>query len=38
MKSLFNFVSDNAPFLLVSAVVLSLAANLLVSTAAYLRV
>jgi len=38
MKPLFNFVSDNGPFLLVCGLVLSMAASLLLSTAAYLHV
>lgn len=38
MKPVINFVSDNGPFLLICGLVLSMAASLLVSTAAYLHV
>jgi hypothetical protein len=37
MKPLYNFVSDNGPFLFVSGLVLSIAASLLTSTAAYIH-
>jgi hypothetical protein len=38
MKLLFNFVSDNGPFLFICGLVLSVAASLLLYTAAYLHV
>lgn len=38
MKPLFNFVSDNGPFLFICGLVLSVAASLLLYTAAYLHV
>ena len=38
MKPLYNFVSDNGPFLFICGLVLSIAASLLTSTAAYLHV
>jgi hypothetical protein len=37
MKQLSNFVSDNGPFLMICGVVASMAASLLLYTAAYLR-
>ena len=37
MKPLFNFVSDNGPFLMIGGVVVSMAASLLLYTAAYLH-
>lgn len=37
MKPVYNFVSDNGPFLLVCGLVLSIAASLLTSTAAYIQ-
>ena len=37
MKSLYNFVSDNGPFLMICGVVVSMAASLLLYTAAYLH-
>jgi len=37
MKPLFNFVSDNGPFLMICGVVVSMAASLLLYTAAYLH-
>jgi hypothetical protein len=37
MKPLFNFVSDNGPFLLICGLVVSVAASLLLYTAAYLH-
>jgi hypothetical protein len=37
MKPIVNFVSDNGPFLMISAVVVSMAASLLLYTAAYLH-
>jgi hypothetical protein len=37
MKPLINFVSDNGPVLMISAVVVSMAASLLLYTAAYLH-
>jgi len=37
MKPLLNFVSDNGPFLMIGAVVVSMAASLLLYTAAYLH-
>jgi len=38
MKLVSNFVSDNAPFLMIGGVVVSMAASLILYTAAYLRV
>jgi hypothetical protein len=38
MKPLRNFVSDNGPSLMICAVVISMAASLLLYTAAYLHV
>jgi hypothetical protein len=37
MKQLSNFVSDNGPFLMICGVVVSMAASLLLYTAAYLH-
>jgi hypothetical protein len=37
MKPLFNFMSDNGPFLMICGVVVSMAASLLLYTAAYLH-
>lgn len=37
MKPLFNFVSDNGPFLFICGVVLAIAASLLLYTAQYLH-
>jgi hypothetical protein len=37
MKPLFNFVSDNGPFLLICGLVFCIAASLLLYTAAYLH-
>ncbi len=37
MKSIYNFVSDNGPFLMIGGVVVSMAASLLLYTAAYLH-
>jgi hypothetical protein len=38
MKPLFDYFSDNSPFLFVCGVVLGIASSLLFSTAAYLRI
>ena len=38
MKPLYTFVSDNGPFLMIAGVVVSMAASLLLYTAAYLHV
>jgi len=37
MKPLMNFVSDNGPMLMISGLVVSMAASLLLYTAAYLH-
>ncbi len=37
MKPFLNFVSDNGPFLFICGMVLSIAASLLLYTAAYLH-